>query len=64
MIQIVMPEPHGAGRRPQRSFHQAGVKIVVADHHVALLGKRRESGIVGLKAGTENERRFFVNEFG
>jgi len=38
MIQIVMPEAHHPRYRPQRSFHQAGVQVVIANHHVALFG--------------------------
>jgi hypothetical protein len=42
VLQIVVAEAHGARRRAQRAFHQAGVQIVVAHHHVALFGERRE----------------------
>ena len=64
VVQIVVAEPHGAGRRPQRAFHQAGVQVVVADHHVALLGEGRKGGVVGLEAGAENDGGFFVDEGG
>ena len=40
VVHVVVAEPHGARRRPQRAFHQAGVQVVVADHHVALFGER------------------------
>ena len=42
MLQVVVAEAHRARRRPQRAFHQAGVQVVVADHHVALIGQSAE----------------------
>ena len=32
MVEIVVTEPHHARVRPQRTFHQTGVQVVVADH--------------------------------
>src|SRR5471032_1564993 len=62
VVQIVMAEPHGAGRRPQRAFHQASVQVVIADHHVAFFREGRKRGVVGLEAGAENEGGFLVHE--
>ncbi len=62
VIQIVMPEAHHARRRAQRALHQAGVQVVIADHRVALFGQRRKRGVIGLKAGAENDGGFLVDE--
>ena len=40
------------------------MQVVVANHNVALLGKRRKGGVVGLEPGTENQGRVFADEFG
>ncbi len=49
---------------PECAFHQAGVQVVIADHHVTLLGERAECGVVGLESGAENDGGFFMNECG
>ena len=64
VVHVVVAEADGARRRAQRAFHQAGVQVVVADHHVALLGERAEGGVVGLESGAENDGGFFMNECG
>ena len=64
VVHVVMTEAHGAGGRPQRAFHQAGVQVVVADHHVALLGEGRERAVVALESGAENDGGFFMNQGG
>ena len=64
MIHVVVPEAYRARRRAQRPLHQAGMQIVIADHHVALLGQGAERRVIGLEPGAEYDCGLFMNECG
>ena len=38
------------------------MQVVIANHHVALLGQRRKSGVIRLETRAENDGSFFVGE--
>ena len=40
------------------------MQVVIADHHVALLGERAEGRVIGLEPGTESNGGFFMYECG
>ena len=61
---VIVLEPLHVRRAEPRAVHDAGVRVLVHDHHVALVHERRDAAQVGQIAGRVDQSGFLAGELG
>src|SRR5207244_12090313 len=62
VLHIVVAKTDTARVRPQRSIHQAGVKVMFAQNYLTLLGQCSYDSIIGLKSSSKADASLFTHK--